>query len=41
VTDNLTSHLIENCGHIIPQHRPEALLALLEPFLAAGPALAG
>ncbi|GAA2332776.1 hypothetical protein GCM10010246_15330 [Streptomyces cuspidosporus] len=33
-TDNLTGHVIENCGHIIPLHRPRALLALLRPFLA-------
>lgn len=34
VTDDLTGHLIEDCGHIIPLHRPGALLALLRPFLA-------
>ncbi len=34
ITDDLTGHLIEDCGHIIPLHRPEELLALLEPFLA-------
>ncbi|MGD6741037.1 alpha/beta fold hydrolase [Streptomyces sp. BH106] len=34
VTDELTGHLIEDCGHIIPLHRPNALLALLRPFLA-------
>ncbi|MFB6808757.1 alpha/beta fold hydrolase [Streptomyces sp. NPDC056387] len=34
VTDDLTGHLIEDCGHIIPLHRPHALLALLHPFLA-------
>ncbi|MFF3657189.1 alpha/beta fold hydrolase [Streptomyces olivochromogenes] len=34
VTDHLTGHVIENCGHIIPLHRPDRLLALLEPFLA-------
>ncbi|WP_327657772.1 alpha/beta fold hydrolase [Streptomyces sp. NBC_00483] len=34
VTDDLTGHLIEDCGHIIPLHRPDALLALLRPFLA-------
>lgn len=33
ITDNLTSHLIEDCGHIIPLHRPQALLRLLHPFL--------
>ncbi|MEU3962107.1 alpha/beta hydrolase [Streptomyces buecherae] len=35
VADDLTGHLIEDCGHIIPLHRPRALLALLGPFLAA------
>jgi pimeloyl-ACP methyl ester carboxylesterase len=34
IADDLTCHLIDHCGHIIPQHRPDALLALLEPFLA-------
>ncbi|MFC7864897.1 alpha/beta fold hydrolase [Streptomyces murinus] len=34
VTDDLTGHVIEDCGHIIPLHRPHALLALLRPFLA-------
>ncbi|MFD7763506.1 alpha/beta fold hydrolase [Streptomyces microflavus] len=34
VTDDLTGHLIEDCGHIIPLHRPHALLELLIPFLA-------
>jgi pimeloyl-ACP methyl ester carboxylesterase len=34
ITDDLTGHVIENCGHIIPLHRPQALLALLHPFLA-------
>ncbi|MDP9954250.1 pimeloyl-ACP methyl ester carboxylesterase [Streptomyces sp. DSM 41269] len=34
VTDNLTGHVIEDCGHIIPLHRPRALLKLLHPFLA-------
>ncbi|WP_410590449.1 alpha/beta fold hydrolase [Amycolatopsis sp. lyj-23] len=29
VTDELTTHLIEDCGHIIPLDRPEALLPLL------------
>jgi pimeloyl-ACP methyl ester carboxylesterase len=33
VTDHLTGHIIEDCGHIIPLHRPQALLALLRPFL--------
>ncbi|MEU3504877.1 alpha/beta hydrolase [Streptomyces hundungensis] len=35
VTDDLIGHVIEDCGHIIPLHRPRALLALLRPFLAA------
>ncbi|MFJ9426475.1 alpha/beta fold hydrolase [Streptomyces sp. NPDC101249] len=34
VADDLTGHVIEDCGHIIPLHRPQALLALLRPFLA-------
>ncbi|GHD41230.1 hydrolase [Streptomyces mirabilis] len=34
VTDHLIGHVIENCGHIIPLHRPDRLLGLLEPFLA-------
>ncbi|GAA2143055.1 alpha/beta fold hydrolase [Actinomadura napierensis] len=37
VADDLTGHLIEDCGHIIPLDRPRELLALLTPFLA-GPA---
>ncbi|MEU8935666.1 alpha/beta hydrolase [Streptomyces sp. NPDC048409] len=36
VTDDLTGHVIEDCGHIIPLHRPRALLALLHPFLVDG-----
>ncbi|MER5780400.1 alpha/beta hydrolase [Streptomyces mobaraensis] len=35
LADDLTGHLIEDCGHIVPLHRPRALLALLGPFLAA------
>ncbi|MFF5107294.1 alpha/beta fold hydrolase [Streptomyces sp. NPDC000134] len=34
VADDLTGHVIEDCGHIVPLHRPRALLALLRPFLA-------
>ncbi|MFF7919697.1 alpha/beta fold hydrolase [Streptomyces mirabilis] len=34
VADHLIGHVIENCGHIIPLHRPDRLLGLLEPFLA-------
>jgi pimeloyl-ACP methyl ester carboxylesterase len=36
ITDNLTGHLIPDCGHIIPLDRPQELLSLLTPFLAAG-----
>ena len=34
VTDDLTGHVLDDCGHIIPLHRPAALLALVRPFLA-------
>lgn len=40
VTDDLTGHVIEDCGHIIPLRRPHALLALLHPFLAGEDATA-
>ncbi|MFF8574124.1 alpha/beta fold hydrolase [Streptomyces sp. NPDC015408] len=33
-TNDLTGHVIEDCGHIIPLHRPRELLTLLRPFLA-------
>ncbi|MFJ8825364.1 alpha/beta fold hydrolase [Streptomyces sp. NPDC102467] len=33
VADDLTGHTLDDCGHIIPLHRPAALLRLLEPFL--------
>ncbi|RFU88132.1 alpha/beta fold hydrolase [Streptomyces triticagri] len=33
IADDLTGHVIEDCGHIIPLHRPRELLALLAPFL--------
>ncbi|MFK0118572.1 alpha/beta fold hydrolase [Streptomyces sp. NPDC090994] len=36
VTDDLTGHVIEDSGHIIPLHRPEALLTVLRPFLSEG-----
>ncbi|MGW6010023.1 alpha/beta fold hydrolase [Streptomyces sp. NPDC055210] len=36
VADDLVGHVIEDCGHIIPLHRPDELLGLLRPFLAAG-----
>ncbi|MFE2842079.1 alpha/beta fold hydrolase [Streptomyces scopuliridis] len=35
LADDLVGHVVEDCGHIIPLHRPEALLNLLRPFLAA------
>ncbi|WP_113703618.1 alpha/beta fold hydrolase [Nonomuraea lactucae] len=38
IADDLTGHIIEDCGHIIPLHRPQALLELLRPFLAGDPA---
>lgn len=34
ISDDLTGQVIENCGHVIPQHRPEPLPTLLKPFLA-------
>ncbi|QUW94987.1 Soluble epoxide hydrolase [Streptomyces sp. V17-9] len=37
VADDLVGHVIEDCGHIIPLHRPEVLLRLVEPFLAPDP----
>ncbi|WP_410608130.1 alpha/beta fold hydrolase [Amycolatopsis sp. lyj-109] len=38
VTDDLTAHLIEDCGHIIPLDRPDALVPLLTSA-ASGEAL--
>jgi pimeloyl-ACP methyl ester carboxylesterase len=35
LADDLTGHLVPDCGHIIPLDRPQALLDLLGPFLAA------
>ncbi|GAA4610736.1 alpha/beta hydrolase [Actinoallomurus liliacearum] len=35
VSDDLTAHVIDDCGHIIPLDRPDALLPLLTSFLAA------
>nr|WP_245757663.1 alpha/beta hydrolase [Amycolatopsis xylanica] len=35
ITDDLTAHVIPDCGHIIPLDRPRELLDLLTPFLAA------
>ncbi|MER5279204.1 alpha/beta fold hydrolase [Streptomyces sp. NPDC002809] len=40
VTDDLTGHVIEDCGHIIPLHRPNALLMLLNPFLTGDDTIA-
>lgn len=33
VTDDLTAHLLPDCGHIIPLDKPRELLGLLTPFL--------
>ncbi|WP_328394470.1 alpha/beta fold hydrolase [Nocardia sp. NBC_00416] len=33
IADDLTGHLIPDCGHIIPLDRPDALLAAVMPFL--------
>ena len=33
VTDDLVGQVIPDCGHIIPLHRPQALLDVLVPFL--------
>lgn len=33
IADDLVTHLVEDCGHIIPLDRPDALAELLEPFL--------
>lgn len=35
ITDDLTGHVIADCGHIIPLDRPRELLRLVTPFLAA------
>ena len=35
IADDLTAHLIPDCGHIIPLDRPQELLGLVTPFLAA------
>jgi pimeloyl-ACP methyl ester carboxylesterase len=35
VADDLAGHLVQDCGHIIPLDRPQELLRLLTPFLAA------
>ncbi|MFI9380434.1 alpha/beta fold hydrolase [Kutzneria sp. NPDC052558] len=36
ITDDLTGHVIPDCGHIIPLDRPRELLRLVTPFLGAG-----
>ncbi|RSN42021.1 alpha/beta hydrolase [Amycolatopsis sp. WAC 04197] len=36
VTDDLTAHLLPDCGHIIPLDKPGELLRLLTPFVADG-----
>ncbi|MFJ4858064.1 alpha/beta fold hydrolase [Streptomyces sp. NPDC088730] len=41
VTDRLVGRLVEDCGHIIPLHRPDELLRLLDPFLTSAAAPAG
>ncbi|WP_405494872.1 alpha/beta fold hydrolase [Nocardia sp. NBC_00511] len=35
ITDNLVGQVIPDCGHIIPLDRPQELLDLIVPFLAA------
>ncbi|RLL66355.1 alpha/beta fold hydrolase [Streptomyces sp. Z26] len=37
LADDLTGHVLEDCGHIVPLHRPHQLLALLRPFLSTTP----
>ncbi|MFF9897980.1 alpha/beta fold hydrolase [Streptomyces longispororuber] len=37
VADDLTARVLDDCGHIIPLHRPRRLLDLLLPFLAGEP----
>lgn len=34
LADELTGHIIPDCGHIIPEDQPDALVALLLPFAA-------
>ncbi|MBB5858324.1 alpha/beta fold hydrolase [Amycolatopsis umgeniensis] len=36
IADDLTAHVVQDCGHIIPLDRPGELLRLLTPFLAGG-----
>lgn len=37
IADDLLGHHLQDCGHSIPLDRPDALFALLAPFLSAGP----
>jgi pimeloyl-ACP methyl ester carboxylesterase len=34
ITDDLTGHVVPDCGHLVPLDRPDALLPLLGDFLA-------
>ncbi|MET8212878.1 alpha/beta hydrolase, partial [Streptomyces sp. NPDC005373] len=34
IADDLVGHHLQDCGHIIPLDRPDALFALLAPFLS-------
>nr|WP_308198425.1 alpha/beta hydrolase [Actinomadura terrae] len=34
LADDLTGHVIDDCGHLIPLDRPDALVPLMTPFLA-------
>ncbi|MDT0263076.1 alpha/beta fold hydrolase [Jatrophihabitans lederbergiae] len=40
IADHLTSRVMSDCGHIIPLHRPQALIDLLMPFLTVAIGLA-
>ncbi|GAB3892621.1 alpha/beta hydrolase [Kibdelosporangium lantanae] len=37
ITDDLTGHVVPDCGHIIPLDRPRELLRLVTPFLTDAP----
>lgn len=41
IADDLTGHVIPDCGHIIPLDRPRELLDLVAPFLGDGVTPAG
>ncbi|WP_308165977.1 alpha/beta hydrolase [Actinomadura sp. NEAU-AAG7] len=45
LADDLTGHVVEDCGHIIPLDRPDVLIPLMRSFLAGwsppGPAAGG